>query len=149
MKWETKFGTGIHNIDQQHRELAHIVTQYENVCAQDATSLREVRPLIMRTREFLQFHFSVEESLMRLLPYPEFDVHRAEHQNELEYIADIGRRILSGNARPSLAALIRRRVFAHIANGDRHFAQYALRIFGQRPAADGEDASSGTAIRQA
>ena len=47
-----------------------IITRYE-VLSEEKASWHEVHPLIVRTREFMEFHFSVEESLMRLLPYPD------------------------------------------------------------------------------
>jgi hemerythrin len=98
----------------------------------DKATWHEVHPLILRTREFMEFHFSVEESLMRLLPYPDCDAHRAEHRLELKHIADIERGVLSGAIRDSLAARMRDCLFGHIIAGDKRFAQYALGIFAER-----------------
>jgi hemerythrin len=133
MKWKTEYATGIHNIDHQHKEIVDIITQYEKL-SEDKASWHEVHPLMLRTREFMEFHFSVEESLMRLLPYPDYDAHRAEHRRELQHIADIERRMLRGNMHDSLAPLMRHCLFGHIVAGDKSLARYALGLFGQRSA---------------
>jgi hemerythrin len=129
MKWKTQYATGIHNIDRQHRTLVEIITQYERINDDDARP-HELYSLIARTLKFMQFHFLVEESLMRLLPYPECDAHRDEHQRELGYIVQIGRRLLRQGESRVLIPLVRDCLFHHIVADDRRFAHYALRLFG-------------------
>jgi hemerythrin len=146
MKWNAEFATGIHNIDQQHREIVDIITQYERI-SEDEASRHELQALILRTRGFMEFHFSVEESLMRLLPYPDYDAHRAEHQRELRYIVDIERRMLRGDMHDSLAPLMCRCLFGHIVAGDKRFAQYALNLFGQRSRGKSRDGTTRVAAR--
>lgn len=79
----------------------------------------------------MEFHFSVEESLMRLLPYPDYHAHRAEHQRELQHISEIECRMLCQNLDHSLPLLMRHRLLGHIVVGDKLLAQYALNLFGQ------------------
>ena len=131
MDWKAEYGTGIRNIDQQHAHILEIITLYEKI-SEDKSTWHEVHPLILRTREFMEFHFSVEESLMRLLPYPDCDAHRAEHLLDLKHIDDIERGVLSGAIRDSLATRMRDCLFGHIIAGDKRFAQYALGLFGAR-----------------
>jgi hemerythrin len=142
MKWNEEYATGIHNIDHQHKEIVGLITRYEKL-SEDKASWQKVRPLVLRTREFLEFHFSVEESLMRLLPYPDCDAHRAEHQRELQHIADIERLMLRGNMHDRLAPLMRHCLFGHIVAGDKQFAQYALSLFGKRSTAKGKGGAAG------
>ena len=144
MKWNEAYATGIHNIDHQHKEIVGLITRYEKL-SEDKASWQEVRPLVLRTREFLEFHFSVEESLMRLLPYPDCDAHRAEHQRELQHIADIERLMLRGNMHGRLAPLMRHCLFGHIVAGDKQFAQYALSLFGQRSTGKVKGSAAGLA----
>lgn len=148
MKWKSEYATGIHNIDHQHQEIVEIITLYEKL-SEDKASWHEVHPLILRTREFMEFHFSVEESLMRLLSYSDRDAHRAEHQRELQHIADIERRMLRGDMHERLAPLMHHCLFGHIVAGDKRFAQYALSLFGQRSPGKGNDGAAGAAVRYA
>src|SRR5471030_1115480 len=146
MKWKAEFATGIHNIDYQHKEIVDIITLFEKI-SEDKASWHEVHPLVLHTREFMEFHFSVEESLMRLLPYPDCDAHRAEHQRELQHIADIERRMLRGNMHDRLVPLMRHCLFGHIVAGDKRLAQYALSLFSRRSPGKGKDGAAGVAVR--
>jgi hemerythrin len=146
MEWKTEFATGIHNIDHQHKEIVEIITLYEKI-SEDETRWHEAHPLVLRTRDFMEFHFSVEDSLMRLLPYPDCDAHRAEHQRVLQHIADIERRMLRENMHDRLAPMMRHCLFGHIVAGDKHLAQYALGLFGQRSPASGTAGAVGVAER--
>ena len=146
MDWKAEYATGIRNIDHQHAHILQIITLYEGLSVDKAT-WHEAHPLILRTREFMAFHFSVEESLMRLLPYPDCDAHRAEHLLELKHIDDIERGVLSGVIRDSLAARMRDCLFGHIIAGDKRLAQYALGLYGQRSPGKVKDAAGVAAMR--
>lgn len=146
MNWKTEYSTGIHNIDEQHLEIVEIITLNEQI-SQDKARWDELHPLILHTREFMEFHFSVEESLMRLLPYPDFGAHRAEHLRELEQIADIERQMRHGNMHERLALQIRHCLFGHIVAGDKRLAQYALSLFGQRSSGKGKGGEAGMSVR--
>ena len=146
MEWKSEFATGIHNIDNQHKEIVEIITLYEKI-SEDEASWHELHPLILRTRKFMEFHFSVEESLMRLLPYPDCDAHCAEHQRELQQIADIERRMLRGNLHDKLAPLMRNCLSGHILAGDKRLAHYALRLFAQHPTGKYKDGAADMAVR--
>ena len=146
MKWNAEFATGIHNIDQQHKEIVEIITKYERI-SEDEARWHEAHPLILRTREFMEFHFSVEESLMRLLPYPDYDAHRGEHRRELDHFAEIECRMLQGDMHHRLAPLMRQCLFGHIVAGDKRFAQYALGLFGQRSRGKSRDGATLVAAR--
>jgi len=146
MDWKPEYATGIDNIDRQHMQIIDIITQFENI-SEDKARWHEVRPLILRTRKFMDFHYSVEESLMQILPYPHRNAHRAEHRREQQHIADIEFGILCGTIRDSLAPQIRHCLFGHIAAADKQFGQYALRQFGQPSPAKGKGGAASVAVR--
>ena len=147
MDWKAEYATGIRNIDHQHAQILQIITLFE-LLSGDKARWHEVHSLILRTREFMEFHFSVEESLMRLLSYTDGAAHRAEHQLELKQFADIERGILTGTIHGSLAARIRDCLFGHVIAGDKRFAQYALSLFGRRSPGQGKDRPGGAAMRR-
>ena len=146
MDWKAEYATGIRNIDHQHAQIVQMITLFENI-ADDKARWHEAYPLMLRTREFMEFHFSVEEALMRLLPYPDCEAHRAEHLLELKHIADIERGMRDGTIRSSLAARMRDCLFGHIIAGDKRFAQYALGLFGQRSFGKGKGRGGVAAMR--
>ena len=137
MKWKTDYATGIHNIDNQHRTIVEFITQFENM-AESGASGNDLHRLMLRTREFMEFHFCAEESLMQILPYPGSAAHRAEHQHVLRQIAHLENQVFRGNVRDELAPLMRNCLIDHIAGGDKWLAQYALGLYGRRPPGERE-----------
>ncbi|MBE0620452.1 MAG: hemerythrin domain-containing protein [Burkholderiales bacterium] len=130
MEWKTEYATGIRNIDAHHRKLMEFIALFENAVQHNAPG-NEVRALFQRTKTFLQFHFDVEEALMRLVPYPGLDAHRTEHQQVLSQIEQLEQRAAGDIAPNDLAASMQACLADHIAAGDRLFAQYAHRLYGQ------------------
>ena len=131
MEWKDEFTTGIHNIDGQHRTIVEFISLFENLARIEAHR-NDLYTLISRTRKFVEFHFQVEESLMRILPYPNFAAHCAEHRRELQTIADIETRLSHQHRRHELAKMMRDCLTDHIVGGDKWLAQYALRLYGRR-----------------
>jgi len=125
MEWKAEYATGIQNIDDQHRKILELMTLFEGLSGGAGEQIA-MHQLILRTRKFMEFHFSVEESLMRLLPYtPHSAVHRAEHGYVLANLAD-----LEGQARlevdkDELVPLMRHLLFDHIVGSDKYFARHA------------------------
>ena len=134
MKWKAEYALGIDEIDRQHREILEFITLFEKMSAEKA-HWNEVHPLIVRTREFVKFHFSVEEALMRILRYPDAAAHRAEHQYVLEHIADLEIRVLRTNMTDEVVPLMRHWLFDHIVGSDKQFARYTLDAFDALPKA--------------
>lgn len=129
MKWRPEYATGIDNIDDQHRQIVEIITEFEEI-SERCSRWHEFHPLIRRTAEFMKFHFLTEESLMQLLSYPECEARRADHERELKHIESIERAVLRGTIRTTVALQMRRRLFRHIRTTDKHLAQCALSPFG-------------------
>lgn len=134
MEWKAEYATGIRNIDDQHQKVLEFVTLFEGLSGNTA-DWTEVHRLILRTRQFMEFHFSLEESLMQLVPNADSAGHRAEHRHVLANLAD-----LEGQARleiktDELVPLMRRLLFDHIVESDKRFGRHALegwRDFGAR-----------------
>lgn len=138
MKWKSEYATGIHNLDNQHRTILEIITRFERM-GEGRAHWDQVHPLVQSTRRFMEYHFDVEESLMRLIPYSELSTHRDEHRNALARIADIERRVGRESARDRVAPAMKTLLLGHITGSDRRFAQCALDLFRRRPFGAGND----------
>jgi hemerythrin-like metal-binding protein len=125
MEWKAEYATGIRNIDNQHRRILELVTLFEGLSGDRADSL-DAHRLIVHTRKFMEFHFSVEESLMHLLPYADSAVHRAEHGSVLANLAELEGEARFEISKDELVPLMRHLLFDHLAGSDQHFARHAL-----------------------
>jgi hemerythrin len=54
----------------------------------------------------VKFHFAVEESLMRVVNYPQLVAHRAEHQYVLKQFAALEHRVLRQEMKEELLPMI-------------------------------------------
>jgi hemerythrin len=125
MEWKAEYATGIQNIDNQHQRILELITLFEGLTGDTAHSV-DAHKLILHTREFMEFHFSVEESLMHLLPYADSAVHRAEHGCVLANLADLEGQVRLGIKKDELVPTMRHLLFDHLAGSDRQFARHAL-----------------------
>jgi hemerythrin-like metal-binding protein len=125
MEWKTEYATGIQNIDDQHQKILELMTLFEGLPGNSA-DWSDMHKLILRTRAFMAYHFSVEESLMQLLPYADSAVHRAEHRYVLESLADLEGEVRRKIRKDELVPLMRHLLFDHLVGSDQHFARHAL-----------------------
>lgn len=79
MRWKKEFETGIPIIDSQHKELFSILS-FPNMALQS-----ELYKLIRILRE----HHKTEELLMELYGYTEIEIHKQQHEAQLEILERI------------------------------------------------------------
>ena len=119
------FEIGIAEIDLQHGQLHVLLKRLEHSVEMGYgfaanTILAE---LMVQTR----IHFAVEESLMRLLSFPETEAHVAEHHRLTEQLRKLERRAQDFDVRDGLASFIQTWLIDHVNNFDREFVGHFLR----------------------
>ena len=125
MQWKPEYEIGIAEIDSQHRTLIEFVTEFEDAVA-GKVHWNAVHPLIVRAREFVKFHFAVEESLMQIVNYPRLVAHRAEHQYVLKQFSALEQRVLRQELKAELLPLISAWLVDHMTDSDQSFGRYVL-----------------------
>lgn len=130
MEWKADYATGIPEIDLQHKTLLQFITAFEQAVAGEL-HWNTVQPLIVRAREFVTFHFSVEEALMQICNYPGFVAHRAEHRYVLKQFTALEHRVLRQEKHKKLLPLMSSWLFDHIIDSDQPFARHALGSYRQ------------------
>lgn len=123
MRWNTEYAIGIQEIDNQHETLIEFITEFEDAVA-GKVHWNTVQPLIVRAREFVRFHFAVEESLMQIVNYPKLIPHRSEHQYVLKQFAALEQRVLRQQMKAELMPMISAWLFHHMIESDKPFGQY-------------------------
>ena len=118
------FEIGIAEIDSQHWQLHLLLKRLEHSVEMGYgfaanTILSE---LMIQTR----IHFAVEESLMRLLSFPETEAHVAEHHRLTEQLRKLERRAQDFDVRDGLASFIQTWLIDHVNTFDREFVGHFL-----------------------
>jgi hemerythrin len=73
-------------------------------------------------------HFTVEESLMRILGYPEYEDHHEEHDKLIRQVVELQQKLKSGKANISFELLhfLRGWLSHHILETDKAYVPYFL-----------------------
>ncbi len=94
--WKEKYSVGISIIDEEHKELIHIM----NVAIeakQHSDNIDKTLELLKELTMFTLKHFSTEEFYMAEFNYPEFQHHKDEHHDFSNRVIMFCNRAAEGN----------------------------------------------------
>ncbi len=133
MEWNENLAVGFDRIDQEHRELFRIIQDLVDAIHQH-TCKYKIDDVLKFLEEYAHNHFSMEENYMKGLGYPEYAIHKAEHEKfavafaglkkELKRIKDSGS--FAGSYELSVATdqMLVDWLLDHIAKVDRRLADF-------------------------
>lgn len=82
IKWTANFSVNHEEIDEQHKELIHIIEECVVLTRTEDNDLYKNAELLSKLDDYVKKHLEYEEKLMKRYLYPEIDSHVAQH-NEL------------------------------------------------------------------
>lgn len=86
MLWSTEYETGNEAVDEQHKELFNLVQQVIDVDALDTKE--NIETVIGFLANYAVSHFAMEEALMMESKYPEYQQHKAIHDEFVQKVVD-------------------------------------------------------------
>ena len=95
VEWDDSLSVGIEEIDEQHKVLVDLVNKMHEAIHQRHGS-DVVIGILKDLAEYTRIHFAVEESLMRILNYPDYDDHKQIHEELLHTVQDLQEKVASG-----------------------------------------------------
>ena len=122
-----KFEIGIAEIDAQHRRLFDLLDEMRKWSGSEL-EIRAVRDILNALAEYAATHFSVEESVMRMLHYPDTAAHIADHKRFTNRLNIFRHQLMKdGNVGDlDLVSFIESWLVEHIARVDRAYVDYFL-----------------------
>jgi hemerythrin len=126
-EWSDSFSIGLQEIDEQHKVLVGLLNELHQAIVQHHGS-QAAREVLNRLAEYTGTHFTVEESLMRLLAYPEFRQHRELHEDLLRQVLELQKKLDSGQATITFELLhfLKMWLAKHIGEIDKRFGAFAV-----------------------
>ena len=85
IKWENRFNTGYKRVDDQHKELVNILNKLnllvmsKDISREDVSE--ELSNIIKDMVDYVAYHFSTEEAIMKAIDYSGFKSHVVKHRN--------------------------------------------------------------------
>lgn len=94
--WKKQYVVGVQRIDLHHRYLFSLLNStYENLV--QCTPTEDLSLFLNEFTDFLIYHFSVEEELMREKQYPGQQTHKKQHDRCIERITMMQKEYLEGS----------------------------------------------------
>ena len=119
------FEIGIAELDAQHKRLHGLLERLRDAVGKHygyaTTAILD--ELAIETR----IHFAVEVSLMRMLSFPEVEIHVAEHQTLRDQLEKFRKRAQDFEVADDLAAFFQQWLNDHADRYDREFVDHFLR----------------------
>ncbi|MCX7289508.1 bacteriohemerythrin [Janthinobacterium sp.] len=125
-EWTDELSVGIQEIDEQHKVLIDLLNELHEAIRQHHGSEASVT-ILGRLADYTRTHFTVEESLMRILGYPEYDAHKLHHEDLIKQMNDLQARLAGGEAITfELMHFLRNWLTHHIMEGDKRYTEHFL-----------------------
>ncbi|WP_295386512.1 bacteriohemerythrin [uncultured Thiodictyon sp.] len=97
IEWSDALSVGIDEIDNQHKQLVGLVNDMHEAI-QTRQSADVVRDVLAQLAEYTRVHFAAEEGLMRIIDYPGYEAHRAEHQELIRGVTELQQKVDAGKS---------------------------------------------------
>jgi hemerythrin len=127
VEWSDVLSVGIEEIDEQHKVLVGLVNEMHDAIAQRHGS-EVVRGVLARLADYTRIHFAVEESLMRILGYPDYDGHKHQHEELIHEVMDLQGRVDAGKTSISFELMHFLKVWLtkHIMESDQRYGRFFI-----------------------
>jgi hemerythrin len=131
--WNDDFSVGNLQIDAQHKELVKMTNDFYAGCQQGGIIAKvHFMKTIQKALQYIKTHFATEEEIMERVRYPEYEVHKRQHE---DFIAEVRGQIAvfetEDNPNPSgFVQYLMNWVLQHIADSDKKYVPYIARLDG-------------------
>ena len=123
--WSDEYSVGVDEIDDQHKKLTDLLSLV-HVAVNEQQGIQAEHQTLGRLIEYTRTHFWMEESLMRLSKYPNFENHRQAHIKLLLLVSDLQKKLLANNLpiSPDVLLFLKGWLTHHMLESDRSFGEY-------------------------
>lgn len=124
--WDDSLSVGIEEIDEQHKVLVNLLNDLHDAI-RSHHGREVVEATLTQLADYTRIHFTVEESLMRIMGYPDYDGHKAQHEALIEQLQGFQQRVAEGQAVTfELLHFLRNWLTHHIQEGDARYTDFFL-----------------------
>jgi hemerythrin len=124
-QWTEEYSVGISEIDDQHKTLFELIDRIHTGILEHKGTAACVQ-VLDELIDYTRIHFGLEQSLMHMGHYPEYEAHCALHRDLVAEVESMQSKIHSGSAAISFELLhfLRNWLSKHILGEDKKYAEY-------------------------
>lgn len=123
--WHDDYSVDIQEIDEQHKSLIHLINKlYEALATRQHR--HQVADILAELIDYTIIHFAVEETLMRIFHYPEYDAHKQSHDHIAQKVRAFQQAFNRGEANVDMELLLFLRTWLtdHILKVDKRYSAH-------------------------
>lgn len=127
VEWSEQLSVGIEEIDNQHKVLVDLLNELHQAIVEHHGSEAAHR-ILARLLEYTRIHFAVEESLMRILGYPDYEEHKHHHEMLLNEVRLLSQKLYDDKKSISFELLhfLKMWLTKHIMEEDKQYTPFLL-----------------------
>ena len=130
-EWQDEFNTGAKKIDSQHKELFTRIDDLA-LAIYNGSARSQLNTLIVFLENYVEEHFSYEESLMKKNGFPHIEEHMEKHSQFIGYFSSVVQEIGSKGIDVYLAIKVEKEVRKwwedHILGDDMEYVPYLKKV---------------------
>jgi hemerythrin len=126
-QWKDEYSVGIESIDFQHKKLINLINQLQTAVDYSTGETFE-REALDELVEYTVTHFRYEEGLMEEHDYPDFEAHRAQHDDMVKKVGDVVANYKQNqdDAMKDAINFLKSWLINHINGTDKQYSQYLI-----------------------
>ncbi len=127
IEWSEELSVGIKEFDEQHKVLVELINRI-HVAIEEKHGSDVVISTLSELADYTNIHFTVEESLMNILGYPDYEEHKDIHDELLEHVVELQKKVASGKSSISfeLMHFLKSWLSKHILEEDMKYTGFFL-----------------------
>ena len=123
--WSDDYSVGLQEIDEQHKHLVGLINKLYNALAQRQNH-ETLSVVLDELVEYTKVHFAVEECLMRLFDYKDYEPHKAIHDDIVAKVLRFQAQFHSGDSKVGMDLLmfLKEWLLTHIQKIDTSYSSH-------------------------
>ena len=127
VEWKDEYSVGIDSIDRQHKKLLNLINQLQTA-VDYSTGDEFEREALDELVDYTKTHFTYEEGLMKDNDYPDFEPHKAQHEEMVAHVKETLSEYEKDQdtAMNNAAKFLRKWLINHINGTDKQYSSFLI-----------------------
>ncbi|MGF1587241.1 MAG: bacteriohemerythrin [Bacteroidales bacterium] len=126
-EWDDTLSVKIESIDNQHRKIIDLINDFYGSIRENTGNVN-TRKLIVGMKDYTLQHFRIEEIYMKKYGYPDYEMHKQEHDLFVAKVSDLEEKLNQGKLIVSfeITGFLKEWVKKHIQGTDKKYTEFFI-----------------------
>lgn len=131
INWKSSMSVGVELLDNQHKQLLSLMNSLHEQMKKGQGRLS--LPLVVKElASYAKVHFGSEERLMKNAQFPDFELHKVQHDLFIQKVANIERQLKENSLAVTFETMnfLHKWLVEHIQNTDQQYKPFLKKLIG-------------------